>query len=72
MQNMIFIINQYSTTGVYMKVILWKIGQIYVSNNYCALSFHISVIIASNKKQITSLQTSTIVDLISKLIISFH
>ncbi len=39
--------------------------QIYVSNNYCdvsSLGFHISVIIASNKKQIIFLQTSTIVD----------
>ncbi len=49
-----------------MQVILWKIGQIYVGNNYYVVSsfgFHISVIIASNKKQITFEQTTTIVDL---------
>ncbi len=56
--------------GVYMKVILWKIGQIYVNNNYCdvsSLGFHISIIIV-----ITFSQTSKIVDLIFKLKISFH
>ncbi len=60
---------------VKMHVILRKVVQIYVSNNHCdvsALDFHISSVIASNKKQITFLQTSKIVDLIFKLIISFH
>ncbi len=61
--------------NVYMQAFLWKSGQIYVSNIYCdafCLGFHISVTIAHNMMQITFLQTSTIVDLIFKLIISFH
>ncbi len=61
--------------SVYMQANLWKSGQIYVSNIYCdafSLGFHISVTIANNMMQITFLQTSTIVDLIFKLIISFH
>ncbi len=61
--------------SVYMQAILWKSGQIYVSNIYCdafSLGFYISVTIANNMMQITFLQTSTIVDLIFKLIISFH
>ncbi len=61
--------------SVYMQAILWKSGQIYVSNIYCdafSLSFHISVTIANNMMQITFLQTSTIVNLIFKLLISFH
>ncbi len=60
---------------VYMQVILWKYGQIYVSNIYCdasSLGFHISVTMANNMMQITFLQTSMIVDWIFKLIISFH
>ncbi len=59
---MIFIINQYSTTGVYMKVILWKIGQIYVRNNYCDELSLFSLLLLhgtkSNKKEITILQIS--------------
>ncbi len=46
---------------VYMQAILWKSGQIYVSNIYCdafSLAFHISVTIANNMMQITFLQTS--------------
>ncbi len=61
--------------SVYMQAILCKSGQIYVSNIYCdafSLGFHISVTIANNMMQITFLQTSMIVDLIFKLIISFH
>ncbi len=61
--------------SVDMQVILWKSGQINVSNIYCdafSLGFHIFVAIANNMMQITFLQTSTIVDLIFKLIISFH
>ncbi len=61
--------------SVYMQTILWKSGQIYVSNIYCdafSLGFHISVTIANNMVQITFLQTSTIVDLIFKRLISFH
>ncbi len=61
--------------SVYMQAILWKSGQIYVSNIYCdafSLGFHISVTIANNMMEITFLQTSTIVDLIFKLVISFH
>ncbi len=59
----------------YMQAILWKSTQIYVSNIYYdafSLGFPISVTIANNMMQITYLQTSTIVDLIFKLIISFH
>ncbi len=61
--------------SVYMEAILWKSGQIYVSNINCDafyLGFHISVTIANNMMQIRFLQTSTIVDLILKLLISFH
>ncbi len=61
--------------SVYMQAILWKSGQIYVNNIYrdaFSLVFHISVTIANNMMQITFLQTSTIADLIFKLIISFH
>ncbi len=57
-----------------MQAILWKSGQIYVSNIYCdafSVGFHICITIANNMMQITFLQTSTIVDLIFKLIISF-
>ncbi len=62
-------------TIVYIQTILWKYGKISVSNLYCdafSLGFHISVTIANNMMQITFLQTSTIVDLNFKLIISFH
>ncbi len=42
---------------VYMQVILWKIGQIYVRNNYCdALSLFSLLLLQgtkSNKKEIT-------------------
>ncbi len=61
--------------SVYMQAILWKSGQIYVGNIYCdafSLGFHISVTIENNMMQLTFLQTSTIVDLIFKLMISFH
>ncbi len=61
--------------SVYMQAILWKSGPIYASNIYCdafSLGFHISVTISNNMMHITFLQTSTIVDLIFKLIISFH
>ncbi len=61
--------------SVYIQSILWKSGQIYVSNIYCdafSLGFHISVTIANNMMQITFLKTLTIVDLIFKLLISFH
>ncbi len=80
---MVIIISQYfpaltnntCLVFVYMQAILWKSGQIYVSNFYCdssSLGFHISIIIANNMIQIIFLQTSTIVDLIFKLIISFY
>ncbi len=62
-------------SSVNMQAILWKSGQIHVSNIYChafSLGFHISVTIENNMTQITFLQTSTIVDLIFKIIISFH
>ncbi len=81
MQNMFLIINQYFTalTNTYLmficKLIYGEFGQIYVNNNYCdisSLGFHISVSIASNDKQIKFLQTSKIIDLIFKPIISFH
>ncbi len=42
--------------SVYMQAILWKSGQIYVSNIYCdafSMGFHISVTIANNTMQIT-------------------
>ncbi len=42
--------------SVYMQAILWKFGQIYVSNIYCdasSLGFNISVTIANNMIQIT-------------------
>ncbi len=61
--------------SVYMQAILCKSGQIYVSNIYCdafSLDFHVSVTIANNMMQINFLKTSTIVDLIFKLLISFH
>ncbi len=61
--------------SVYMQAILWKSGQIYVSNIYCdafSLGFHICVTIANNMMQITFLQTRMSVELILKLIISFH
>ncbi len=61
--------------SVYMQAILWKSGQIYVSNIYCdafSLGFHISVTIANNMMQITFLQTTMIADLIFKLLDSFH
>ncbi len=60
------------STGVYMQA---TFGQIYASNNYCnvfSFGFHISVIIASNMMQIKFVQTSQIVNLIFKFIISFH
>ncbi len=60
---------------VYMQTILWKTGQIYFGNNYCdvsSLGIHISVFIASNKKQIAFYQSSKIVNLIFKFIILFH
>ncbi len=55
MQYMFLTINQ-CFSSVYMEFILWKIGQVYVGNKYCdvsSLGFHISVIVAINKKQIT-------------------
>ncbi len=61
--------------NVDMEVILWKSRQINVSNIYCdtySLGFHIAVTSANNMMQITFLQTSAIVDLIFKVIISFH
>ncbi len=78
---MVIIISQYipaftNTCLVFTyKLFLWKSGQIFVSNIYCdafSLGFHISVTIANNMMQITFLQTSMIVDLIFKFIISFH
>ncbi len=61
--------------SVYIQAIFWKSRHIYVSYIYCDaffLGFHISVTIANNMMQITFLQTSTIADLIFKLIISFQ
>ncbi len=78
---MVIIISQYfpaltNTCLVFTcKFFFLKSGQIYVSNIYCdafSLGFHISVTIANKMMQITFLQTSTVVDLIFKLIISFH
>ncbi len=81
MYNVVIIISQYfpdltnTHPSVYMQTILWKSGQIYFSNICCGaffLGFHIYFTIANNIMQITFLQISKIVDLIFKLIKSFH